>query len=224
MRAGCGSGCLTILLILALAAGAVWGTAGLFWAPDVPLVTSRHEDWISAQQKIFGLLKHRRPRPSPPRTVTLSERELTAVVSRQLSESPALPASDVSVRVLDHGVAELVVQVPLGALAGRFPMAPDLGWLPVRWIQRPVWTTILLRPHVEADAGAGRYLVLDVERFRIGHRRVPALLLRLLLPTSALRYFSIPLPKSVSAIALERGRLLLTVGTPSARTDAEARR
>lgn len=224
MRPGCRSGCLTTLLVMALASGTLWATAGLFQAPDVPLVVAGHEDWVTAQQKIFGLLRRSRPRPGQGQTVALSERELTAVVSRQLSESPALPLSGVSVRVMASGMAEIVGQVPLRAIARELPLAPGFDWLPERWTRRPVWVVVRLRPRLEGKAGAGRYLVLDVERFSIGRRRVPSMLLRLLLPTAALRHFSVPLPESVGGVTLERGRLLLSVAPSPARTEAEDRR
>lgn len=218
MRPGCGSGCLTVLAVLALAAGAVWTTAGLFQAPDVPLVSAGHDDWVTAQQKLFGIGRRSRSRPGQKQSVMLSERELTALVSRYLSESATLPLSSVSVRVTDHAAAEIVGQIPLRAFTPVLTPTTILDWLPERWARRPVWMTVRLRPRLEGIVGTRRYLVLDVERLTVGRRWVPGLLLRLLLPTEALRHFSLPLPESVSGVALERGRLLLSVVSPSTRS------
>lgn len=218
MRSGCGSGCLTVLVVLVLAAGTVWATAGLFQPPDVPHVTIGHDDWVTAQQKLFSLGRRSRSRSGQKQSVALSERELTAIVTRYLSESRTLPLSGVSVRVTDQAAAEIVGQIPVRTFTPVLMPATILDWLPERWTRQAVWVTVLLRPRVEGVVGTRRYLVLDVERLTIGRRWVPGLLLRLLLPTEALRHFSVPLPESVGGIALERGRLLISVASPSTRS------
>jgi hypothetical protein len=213
MRVGC-SGCLTLVAILAVAVGVAWSAYGLFQAPDIPVVAARHEDWVSAQQKIFDLFRRGRRRPGPAQTVTLAEREVTALVSRQLAEAARLPVSDVSVRLLPPGgLAEIAGHLPLRAVLAEIPLAATLDWLPAGWALRPVWIVVRLRPRLESRIGSRPYLALDVDRLRIGRRTVPSILLRLILPTEALRYFTIPLPESIEGVSLEHGRLLIRTGS-----------
>jgi len=204
MRLGCG-GCLTVLVALLLVGAAGWSATGLLEAPETPAVAAGHDDWVSAQQKIlFG-----RGRRGEPRQVTLTEREVTAVVARQLGQHSALPLSRVSVRLLSNGAAEVSGRLPFRTALAEVPFAAALGWLP--WSDRPVWIVTRLRPRLEGGDGGDRYLALDVERFRMGRTRLPSWLPRLLLPAVALRYLSLRVPDRVDAVAIEQGRLVITL-------------
>ncbi|MGH7389081.1 MAG: hypothetical protein ACREM3_06420 [Candidatus Rokuibacteriota bacterium] len=208
MRLGC-AGCLTVMIAFTLVAGALWSVAGLLQAPDTPLVTASQEDWVTAQQKLFNLVRRSRGRARQGQTATLSEREVTAVVSRQLAQTSALPLSGTSVRLLAGGTAEIMGRLPLRVAIGDAPLAFALDWVPAGWSQRPVWMVIEVRPRLEGKEAGRRYLNLDVERFAVGRRRLPGVTLRLLLSTAALRYFSVPVPDVLEDVSIERGRLQL---------------
>src|SRR5262245_2436919 len=208
VRLGC-VGCLTIIIVVALAGGALWAVEGLFREPDFVPVKADHQDWVAAQQAIFDIARRGRGRPGPGATFTLTEREVTAVVARQLSDATALPLSETSVRLLDGGVAEVAGRLPLSTAVRDLPLSSALDALPGRWSQRPVWMVARLRPRLEGKQGGRRYLALDIESFTVGRWPLPSVTSRLFLPTGAFRYLSIPVPSSVDAVSVERGRLVL---------------
>ncbi|HSE93091.1 MAG TPA: hypothetical protein VLF19_07280 [Methylomirabilota bacterium] len=210
MRLGC-AGCLSVVLVMALGAGALWSMAGLFQEPDTPPVAASQEDWVTAQQKLLDLLRRSRGRQA--QAVTLSEREVTAVVSRQLTQTSSLPLSGTSVRLLAGGTAEVVGRLPLRVAIAHVPLASALEWLPGGWSRRPVWMIIEVRPRLQSKDAGRRYLTLDVERFAVGRQRLPGVTPRLLLSTASLRYFNVPVPDVVEDVSIERGRLLLRTGT-----------
>lgn len=212
MKLGC-TGCLTIIISIALAGGIVWGVAGLFQTPDVTPVKADDQDWRAAQQKIFDVAHRSRSRSRPGPTLSFTEREVTAVVARRLTEATGFPLSEPSVRLLAGGVAEISGRLPLRTAVREAPLASVLDWLPGNWTQQPVWMVIGLRPHIESGDGGRHYIAFDVEYFDIGRRRLPNIAPRLLLPTAALRYLSVPLPESVEAMSVERGKLVLRLGS-----------
>jgi hypothetical protein len=209
VRLGC-FGCLTSLVLSVLAIATVgvvaWAVIGALQSPDVKLVAPTQADWVSAQQKLYGLGRSTRGR------VVLSERELTAVAARRLEDAAALPIADVTVRVRGDGGIEVVGQVPLRMVVAETSLRGTLGILPASWLERPLWMQLRARPRVEERAGERRYLRLDVEAFALGRRFLPAFLSRLILDPSVLGLLRIALPEEVEAVSTEPGRIVIRSG------------
>jgi len=204
LRLGC-CGCLTGLVLLALVSTVGWVGFQALGTPDIAGQPTSAADGVRAQQKIFDILRgtggaggSRRAR-----SVSLSERELNAFLSRHLSEAADLPLAHVGVRLPSDGRAEVGGQLPLGQLAS-LP-------IPTSWLDRGIWLTIRARVTLEGNEEARdrRHLRLDVERFWIGRLRVPELMLRVLLDPTALRLLRWPTPESIDGLRIEPGRIII---------------
>ena len=208
LRLGC-FGCLTLLVLIAVMGALVWGVFQMTATPVVIATPSAPADGIRAQQKIFDLL--RRAGSGRSQTVTLSERELNAFLSRHLGETADMPLRRLVIRLPSDGHAEIEGQIPLRHLLGTAPFSMLAGVLPERWLDRPVWLSLRTRVTLEGAGGPrGRsHLRLDVERFWIGRQRLPEAMLRVLLDPSALRFLRWPVPDAIEGLRIEPGRLVL---------------
>jgi hypothetical protein len=181
--------------------------AGIVGAPTAPA------DGFRAQQKIFDVV--RGGAGGRPRSVSLTERELNAFLSRHLGESPDLPLRNLTVRLPSDGHAEIAGQLPLGQLLALPPASALTGIIPTIWLERGVWLAIRARVTVDSTGGISqpRRLRLDVERFWLGRLRVPELMLRVLLDPAALRLLRSPIPETIDGLRIEPGRLVIQSGS-----------
>lgn len=217
MRLGCG-GCLgtTVVMVLGVAVvgGSAWGVYRAWQAPEAQMAVGTPADGLAAQQKIYEIVRRaaRRPgRAGAAETVTLTEREVNAFLSRHLAEATELPLTEVGVRLVGGGLVEVVGRLPLRHLLGEPPVSALADVLPERWLGSRVWIHLRARARVEPGGSRGqrRYLRLDVERFLVGRQRLPALSLRHLLSPSALRVLRWPLPAGVEGVGIEAGRAVI---------------
>jgi hypothetical protein len=213
MRLGC-SGCLSVILLLAILAGGVWAVQLALSPPDVAPVTVTRADGVSAQQKLYEVLRRsgRDRRPRPGRPVTLSERELTALVTQHVPAAAGIPLAELSIRLPGPGVAVVSGRLPLRTLLRDTPLADLVAWLPGAWQEWPVWLTIGLRPRVE-PADGGRYLRLVPDSVRLGRLRLPAVTARLLLDPRALSTLAWRLPEHVTDVSVQPGQVSVIVGS-----------
>jgi hypothetical protein len=210
MRLGC-SGCLTVLLLLALCAGGAWAIRLALATPDTGAVTATRADGLSAQQKLYDILSRSGRTRQRGRQVVLTERELTAFLSRHLPSASGVPLATVTIRLPVSKVAVVAGQLPLRMLAGETPLADLVAWLPPPWRERPFWLTVHVRPTIE-PAGTGKYLRLVPERVEVGRLRVPAIVLRLLLDPRAVSLLAWRVPDHVQDVIVEPGRVLVSAG------------
>jgi hypothetical protein len=194
-----------LLLLIAAVGGGVW--VGLFQEPDLPATAPTAAEGARAQQKIFDLARGR-TRAEP---VVLTERELNAFLSRHLAEMADAPLTSVGVRLAGDGVAEFRARLPLRYLTEEPPWSVIATIAPAAWLERPIWLRVTTRPRVEAPAAPSRrrHLRLAVEGFAVGRQRLPAVLLRLVLPPTMLRVLRWPLPDGVGAITIEAGQAVI---------------
>lgn len=176
-------------------------------APDLPAAAPTAAEGARAQQKIFDLARGR-ARAEP---VVLTERELNALFSRHLAEMADAPLTSVGVRLRGDGVAEVRARLPLRHLTEEPPWSVIAQIAPAAWLERPVWLRVTVRPRVEAPAAPSRrrHLRLDVQGLAVGRQRLPAVLLRLVLPPTTLRMLRWPLPDGVGAVTIEAGRAVI---------------
>jgi hypothetical protein len=211
VKTGCGCGCLTVIVLGLLVAALLWIGAGFFDRPSAQHEIGDAADGRRAQQKLFDLTAGGGPRRGGPRTITLTEREINALLTRHLS-GERLPLADAGVRLLGDGVVEITGRLPLHALLGD-SVSVMTRVLPDRWAANPVWPQ--LRGHVRLETGAGRgdrrRLRLDVESLWIGSRRLPAFVLSMLPEGPILRATRWPVPASVDSVTVEPGRLTITI-------------
>src|SRR6185295_3399828 len=97
-KSGCGCGCVTVVLLGALAVGLLWLGSGLFDRPSTQHEIGTAADGRRAQQKIFDLATKGGPRDRKA-TLTLSEAELNALLTRHLSAKD-LPLDEMSVHLV----------------------------------------------------------------------------------------------------------------------------
>jgi hypothetical protein len=213
LRLGC-CGCLTILILATLAAGATWGAFQIARGPEIASTPTSPADGLRAQQKIFNIV--RRAGDGRPRAISLSERELNAFLSRHLGESADLPLRNLAVRLPRDGVAEVAGQVPLRQLLSQVPFSALTTIVPTNWLERDVWLAVRVR--VTLDTGGTREprrLRLDVERFWLGRLPLPEVMLRVLLDPAALRMLRSPIAETIESIRIEPGRLIIQAGHSS---------
>lgn len=213
MRTGCGCGCLTLTLLVLLVGALFWLGSGAFEQPDIRHEVGTQADGQRAQQKLFelataGVASSRR---DDRKTVTLSERELNALIVRHLS-AETLPLADMGIRLIGDGTIEVTGRLPLHAFLGD-SLSMVLRLLPERWVANPVW--LRLRGDVRLEAGTARgdrrRVRLDVGYLSLGRRRLPASVLSLLPEGPALRATRWRVPDSVDSVTVESGRLTIVV-------------
>lgn len=226
MKLGC-LGCLTLLMLVAGAAGLLWGGIQALRDPDIPLVSTTAADGVRAQQKIFEIVR-RGAQPGNKNTgpVVLSERELNAFLSRHLGESTELPLTDIGLRLADGGVAELRARLPLRHLVSEPPLSVVGGILPAGWLDLRVWLRVGVRPRLEPDEGRRerRHLRLEVTDFAVGRQRLPAVLLRVLLDPAALSVLRWRVPDGIDAVSVEAGRVVVRTASSRSRSGAGDRK
>lgn len=202
-------GSLTILLAMASLAAALtivgWAIRLALEIPALVPSSTTAEDGARAQRKILSLYQRGRDR-RPSETVTLSEREVNALVSRQLAGQ--LPVNQPVVRLL-LDEAEIAGRLRVEALLSEAPLAAVRDWLPVAARQRPVWLSLHLRPETE-DRGRRQVRLIPV-RAAIGRLPVPARLLSWLMEPGALRYLRWTLPDTVRDVRVEPGAVIIRV-------------
>jgi len=213
LRLGC-LGCLTALVLAALAVAVVWGAFQITRAPEIARPPTTPTDGLRAQQKIFDVMRaagdHR------PHGASLDEREVNAFLSRHLSESRDLPLRHLAVRLLGDGRLELAGQLPLRHLLTAPPFSALTAIVPGFWLEHEVWLAVRARVTLDGTGGAlepRRRLRLDVERFWLGRLRLPELMLRILLDPGALRLLRWPVPDAFDEIRIEPGRLVIHAGS-----------
>jgi hypothetical protein len=214
LRLGC-CGCLTILILATLAAGAAWGVFQIARDPEIASTPTSPADGLRAQQKIFDIV--RRAGDGRPRAISLSERELNAFLGRHLGESADLPLRNLGVRLPSDGVAEVAGQVPLRTLLSQAPFSALTTIVPTNWLERTVWLGVRVRVTLDTAGGTRepRRLRLDVERFWLGRLPLPEVVLRVLLDPAALRMLRSPIAETIESIRIEPGRLIIQAGHSS---------
>jgi len=204
LRLGC-LGCLTVLVVVGCLVLVAWGVIQVTRAPDIAATATTAADGVRAQQKLFDLM--RRAGRGKPHTVSFTEREVNAFLSRHLADAASLPLRNVAVRLPAEGHAEIAGQLPFRELIADTPVASLSRILPRAWLERGVW--LWLRARVTLEGTERRHLRLDVERFTLGRLRLPAVMLRVLLDPTALRLLRWPMPDAVDGLRIEPGRLVI---------------
>ena len=200
-----------VLAIGVLVAGAGWGVMRMLDTPALEPVRYAPSDGVRAQQKILDLAR-RRARPGP---VVFTEAELNAFVSRHL-EPADLPLRDPVIRLRGNDVVEISGTLALARLLHESPLGGLADALPAGWLARPVWLTVLARTTLVTEPR--RVLRLDLQRVTIGRQRVPAMILRVVLDPSSLRFTRIGLPTEVHSVRVEPGRVLIEATSSPSRT------
>ncbi len=209
-RLGC-FGCLTSLVFVALVGGIAWAGFRIVRAPDFIAPPTAKADGIRAQQKIFELF--RRGGGGRARSMTLSEREVNAFLSRHLGETPGHAAPEPGRppdRRRDGGKS--AGQIPVRELldmSRRCPRSP--ATFRRGWLDHSIWLSLRTRVTLEGRNGARerRHLRLDVERFWLGRLRLPEVMLRVLLEPETLRLLRWSVPNTIEGLRIEPGRLIL---------------
>lgn len=211
MKTGCGCGCLTVMLLGLLVVGLFWFSSGIFDRPTIQHEVGGTAEGRRAQQKLFDLASGGGNRRGEPRTITLSEGEINALLTRHLS-GDRLPLADSGIRLVGDGVVEITGRLPLHALFGD-SLSAAIRLLPERWTEQPVW--LRHRGHVRLETGGARgdrrTVRLDVESLWVGSQRLPAAVLGVLPEGPARRATRWPVPDSVDSITVEPSRLTIRI-------------
>jgi hypothetical protein len=212
MRLGC-SGCLVVVMFLGALAAVGWTVVRMLDSPaTVPGSTSSAADSASAQKKLYGALR-RGPDAGP---VTLTEREVNAIVTRNLDT--AIPLGGLSLRLVHRDTVEIVGRVPLGRVIAevRGEREPTGS----AWGGRPVWLTVRGTPRLEGDrpgpGAARRYVTLDVEAAWVGRVRLPVALLRLILAPETRARLRWRAPVALQELRVEPGLVVIRVASRDA--------
>jgi hypothetical protein len=206
MRLGCG-GCfgsiVVIVLGLLLLGGMFSVGVRLLEAPDLSTVTPAPADGARAQQKLFDLTRVTRKRD----TITLSEGEVNALLSRHLVQARGVRLVHPSARLMGGDRLALSAQSSVRRLLEEVSLGAVADGLPERWQDRALWVSVEARVHV--DRGTRRELRTAVDAFSIGRQPLPAMLFRLLVDPTAVGLLRLPLPDHVEEVAIEPGRVVI---------------
>ncbi len=214
MKVGC-IGCLIFLTILAVVLGggalAMYFSGGIFEMPTVRKVEYSAADGYQAQQKLFELLA--RDSKRPPETVVITEREVNAFLARHLEESD-LPLSPLVVK-LSPGTVQIQGKTELVNLFQGFPFSFLGDYLPESAVHRQVWVSVSGTIEVErrkskTETDYGR---LQMTEFGLGTQELGPWILRLMLGGRERSLLRWKLPRTVEAITIESGRVVITTGT-----------
>lgn len=208
MKLGC-CGCLAVLIVVVVLGGLV---AGVGWAlktasepPALTAPPTTPTEGRRAQQKLYDIARHAGG------DVTLTDREINALLAWHLAESPRMPLAGVIVGLPAAGEVEVAGRVPLSHIVGE----SLVSYLPARWGQRSAWIFLRARVSVERAGGNAKELHLDVREWTLGRQRLPAWLFGMILDPETRRVLRWPLPATVESVVVEPGRL--TVRTTPAR-------
>jgi hypothetical protein len=208
VKLGC-CGCLAVLVVALVVGGAVAGAGwALKTASEPPALTApptTPADGRRAQQKLYDIARHAGV------DVTLTDREINALLARHLADSPRMPLAGMIVGLPAAGEVQVAGRVPLSHVIGD----TVVSYLPARWGQRSAWIFLRARVSVERAGGDAKELHLDVREWTLGKQRLPAWLFGMILDAETRRVLRWPLPATVESVVVEPGRL--TVRTTSAR-------
>ena len=212
MRLGCG--CAVVVLVMGvLAGGAVWAVVKMSQTPRFLQAST------SAQRQM-----ERGGRLTPPgrSSVTMSDTDVAALITRQLRTRADVPVKEVVVRIAGSGAVDIAGRLTVRDVLRRPVILGHLVALaPASWRAYPVWIVVRVAPHVRRDdSRRNSYLTLEITRLAVG---------RLTLPTEAggwigaglLRW---ELPETVEEISLEPGQVMVRVGSSRPRSEAGGRR
>ena len=206
MKFGC-SGCLGLIVILAIASLLIGGAAGatlrMLAHPDLKTVPVTAADGARAQQKLFDLARQARRGE----TIVLSEAEVNALISRHLVEARGVRLGTPTATLVGGDRVVLSGQSPLRHLLDEASLGGLADLLPTHWQTRPLW--LRLGARVRVDGGSRRQLRMDVDEFAVGRQRLPAPLLRLLLDPASVGLLQWALPDHVERVGIERGRVVI---------------
>lgn len=206
MKLGC-SGCLGLIVILAIASLLVGGAAGatvrMLAHPDLRVAPTTPADGARAQQKLFDLARQARRGE----TIVLSEAEVNALISRHLVEARGVRLGTPTATLVGGDRVVLNGQSPLRHLLDEASLGGLADLLPTRWQTRPLW--LRLGARVRVEGGSRRQLRMDVDEFAVGRQRLPAPLLRLLLDPASVGLLQWALPDHVERVGIEPGRVVI---------------
>jgi hypothetical protein len=206
MKLGC-SGCLGLIVILAIAALLVGGAAGatvrMLAHPDLTVVPTTAADGARAQQKLFDLARQVRRGE----TIVLSEAEVNALLSRHLVDARGVRLGKPTATLVGGDRVVLIGQSPLRHLLDEASLGGLADLLPTRWQTRPLW--LRLGARVRVEGGPRRQLRMDVDEFAVGRQRLPAPLVRLLLDPASVGLLQWVLPDHVERVGIEPGRVVI---------------
>jgi hypothetical protein len=194
---------------MAVVGGVAWAGFQIVRAPDFIAPPTAKADGIRAQQKMFDFF--RRGSGGRARSMTLSEREVNAFLSRHVEETPDMPLRNLAVRLVGEGRGDITGQIPVRELLSVAPLSALAGHLPAGWLDHPLWLSLRTRVILEGKDGARdrRQIRLDVERCWLGRLRLPEIMLRVLLDPAALRLLRWQAPSTIDGIRIEPGRLIV---------------
>ncbi len=202
-----------MLAVVILVVGVPWLATGLLEEPTLGPVISAPGDAARAERKLSALvpaLSGQGRRRAPQRTIALSESEVAAFLAEHLPDLAGVPLGAIRLRFRADGKVELAartsVRAPLGELAG----SDTTNLLPSRWLEQPLWLRLHATPRLELESeGERRFLRLDIARFYLGRRRLPAFLLRLFLDPTTLGLLRWPVPPTVDDLEVDHGRIVI---------------
>jgi hypothetical protein len=204
MRFGCGCFVLLMLVVVMVAAVA-WGAWQFIQPAELPALRVTAADGQRAQQKLYAAATRARGGES----IALTEAEINAFLVRNIRQIGDAPLSEFRVRLPGRGEIEIAATTPLGALLQDPTLGLARDVLPARWLGWPVWVQVTTTPRVERIDGRRANLRLDVQQFRLGRQRLPALAARLLLDPSVTRLLRLALPDGVDTVSAEAGRVVI---------------
>lgn len=212
MKVGC-TGCLGLLVSLALVAVVVGGTVGatvrMLAEPDVEAPVPTAADGARAQRKLLELGR----RAKRAETIVLTETEVNALLARHVVQARGVRLASPSVELIGEDRFVVYARSSLRQLFDEVAVGAVADVLPAGWQTRPVWLRVGARLRVES--GPPRRLRVDVDEFAVGRQRLPRQALRLLVDPAAVGLLHWTLPDHVERVGIEPDRVV--IGTESTR-------
>jgi hypothetical protein len=198
-----------VLVGLVLGAGALFVSHNIFETPDIRPVSFSRDDGYAAQQKLYEIALRQAGRSNRRDPISLSEREVTAFLSRHLDKTSRVPLSDLTVRFdSDEFVAQ--GQASLRSLIQGGVFSYILSYIPDGRLDRPVWVSVRGTVSIETPALETRqYGKVSVSEFALGRQPVNAFLVYVLMGPSGSGLLEWVVPDVVQSIQIHRGQAII---------------
>ncbi len=213
MKLGC-AGCLALIVVLIFLATLVGGffflSGNIFGEPRFEVLDWNRADASAARYRLHEIILRNTGQSGRQDPIILSEREINALVARQLSETARLRFEPFAVRLV-QGRFLLQGRTVLRSLLQGPPFAQLAAYLPASQLDRHIWITA--RGYVAVQPGEpggkpGRARVVLTE-FSLGKQPVGSWPFSAVMGSAGSGLLKWPVPGAVRDVDIEERRVVI---------------
>ena len=213
MKFGC-AGCLILMVVLGFLAvvgvGFLFLSGNIFEEPQFEVLEWSRADASAARYKLSEIIQRDTDRSGRQDPIAFTEREITALLARHLSETAGLRFDPFATR-LTQGQFLLQGRTLLRSLLQGPPFAQLAAYLPAAQLDRPIWLSV--RGYIAIQPGEpggkpGRARVMLTE-FNLGRQPVGNWPFSVAMGPAGSRLLTWPVPGALRDIDIEDRRVVI---------------